>query len=155
MQGRFNYYAVPGNLDRLGMFRERVLSMWWHVLCRRSQKRGVTWERMIAIAKRRLPSPRVLHPDPAQRFYAAKDLDAGHLLSHQVSPRRGRLMVALQHQPAHTAALRQPCKVNRINRPRRAVGRRVDVNVDRAGERVLLRESRTSMTKHQTEKNRL
>ena len=26
-------------------------SMWWHVLCRRSQKRGVTWERMIAIAK--------------------------------------------------------------------------------------------------------
>jgi hypothetical protein len=24
-------------------------SMWWHVLCRRSQKRGVTWERMIAM----------------------------------------------------------------------------------------------------------
>ena len=70
VQGHFNYYAVPGNLDSLGMFRERVLSMWWHVLCRRSQKRGVTWERMIAIAKRWLPSPRVLHPYPAQRFAA-------------------------------------------------------------------------------------
>jgi RNA-directed DNA polymerase len=40
VQGHFNYYAVPGNLDSLGMFRERVLSMWWRVLCRRSQKRG-------------------------------------------------------------------------------------------------------------------
>jgi group II intron reverse transcriptase/maturase len=70
VQGHFNYYAVPGNLDSLGMFRERVLSMWWHVLCRRSQKRGVTWERMTAIAKRWLPSPRVLHPYPAKRFAA-------------------------------------------------------------------------------------
>ena len=70
VQGHFNYYAVPGNLDSLGMFRERVLSMWWHVLCRRSQKRGVTWERMLAIAKRWLPSPRVLHPYPVQRFAA-------------------------------------------------------------------------------------
>src|SRR6202051_1934436 len=70
MQGHFNYYAVPGNLDSLGMFRERVLSMWWHVLCRRSQKRRVTWERMLAIAQRWLPHPRVLHPYPAQRFAA-------------------------------------------------------------------------------------
>ena len=70
VQGHFNYYAVPGNLGSLGMFRERVLSMWWHVLCRRSQKRGVTWERMIAIAKRWLPSPRALHPCPAHRFAA-------------------------------------------------------------------------------------
>lgn len=70
VQGHFNYYAVPGNLGSLGKFRERVLSMWWHVLCRRSQRRGVTWERMIAIAKRWLPSPRVLHPYPTQRFAA-------------------------------------------------------------------------------------
>ena len=70
MQDHFTYYAVPGNLDSLGMFRERVLSMWWRVLCRRSQKRGVTWERMLAIAQRWLPHPRVLHPYPAQRFAA-------------------------------------------------------------------------------------
>jgi hypothetical protein len=65
VQGHFNYYAVPGNLDSLGMFRERILSIWWRVLCRRSQKRVLTWERMLAIARRWLPSPRVLHPYPA------------------------------------------------------------------------------------------
>ena len=27
-QGYFNYYAVPGNLDSLGLFRERVLRYW-------------------------------------------------------------------------------------------------------------------------------
>jgi hypothetical protein len=36
--GYFNYHAVPGNLGSLGMLRERVLSLWWHTLCRRSQK---------------------------------------------------------------------------------------------------------------------
>src|ERR1035441_2344338 len=27
LQGHFNYYAVPGNLDSLGVFRERVIGM--------------------------------------------------------------------------------------------------------------------------------
>ena len=70
VQGHFNYYAVPGNLDSLGVFRECVIGMWRHILCRRSQKRQLTWERMLAIAKRWLPRPRVLHPYPAQRFAA-------------------------------------------------------------------------------------
>ena len=39
-------------------------------LIRKWLSAGVTWERMIAIAKRWLPSPRVLHPYPAQRFAA-------------------------------------------------------------------------------------
>lgn len=71
VQGHFNYYAVPGNLDSLGVFRERVLGMWWRVLCRRSQKRRLRWDRMIALAKRWLPQPRVLHPYPEQRFAAS------------------------------------------------------------------------------------
>jgi RNA-directed DNA polymerase len=70
VQGHFNYYAVPGNLDSLGMFREHVVGMWRHVLGRRSQKRQLTWDRMLAIAKRWLPHPRVLHPYPEQRFAA-------------------------------------------------------------------------------------
>jgi hypothetical protein len=70
VQGHFNYYAVPGNLDSLGVFRECVIGMWRHILCRRSQKRQLTWERMLAIAKRWLPRPRVLHPHPEQRFVA-------------------------------------------------------------------------------------
>ena len=28
VQGYFNYYAVPGNLDSLCLFRERVLRLW-------------------------------------------------------------------------------------------------------------------------------
>jgi hypothetical protein len=37
MQGHFNYYAVPGNLDSLAVFRERLLGLWWRRLRRRSQ----------------------------------------------------------------------------------------------------------------------
>jgi RNA-directed DNA polymerase len=28
VQGYFNYYAVPGNLDRLSVFRHRALVLW-------------------------------------------------------------------------------------------------------------------------------
>src|SRR5438128_1409714 len=38
MQGHLNYYAVPGNLDSLGVFRDRIMGQWWHTLRRRSQK---------------------------------------------------------------------------------------------------------------------
>lgn len=71
LQGHFNYYAVPGNLDSLGIFRERILAMWWRVLRHRSQKGRLTWTRMLALAQRWLPRPRVLHPYPAQRFAAS------------------------------------------------------------------------------------
>jgi len=69
VQGYFNYHAVPGNLGRLGMLRERVLGLWWHTLCRRSQKR-LPWARMLKLGARWLPQPRVLHPYPAVRFAA-------------------------------------------------------------------------------------
>ena len=29
VQGYFNYYAVPGNLASLGVFRDRVIALWW------------------------------------------------------------------------------------------------------------------------------
>jgi RNA-directed DNA polymerase len=70
VQGYFNYHAVPGNVHSLGLFRERVLSLWWHTLCRRSQKRRLSWARMLQLAARWLPPPRVLHPYPAVRFAA-------------------------------------------------------------------------------------
>ena len=71
VQGHFNYYAVPGNLDSLGEFRNRVLGHWWRTLRRRSQKRPITWKRTLALAQRWLPQPRVLHPYPALRFAAS------------------------------------------------------------------------------------
>jgi hypothetical protein len=39
VQGYFNYYAVPGNLASMGLFRERVLRYWGQALKRRSQIR--------------------------------------------------------------------------------------------------------------------
>jgi hypothetical protein len=71
VQGHFNYYAVPGNLDSLGVFRERVIGHWGHTLRRRSQQRPISWERILALAQRWLPQPRVLHPYPAVRFAAS------------------------------------------------------------------------------------
>ena len=70
VQGYFNYHAVPGNVDSLGMFRERVISYWWRTLRRRSQKSRTTWERMLELAGRWLPQPKVLHPYPDARFLA-------------------------------------------------------------------------------------
>ncbi len=31
VQGHFNYYAVPGNLDSLGVFRDRLIGHWGRV----------------------------------------------------------------------------------------------------------------------------
>ena len=71
MQGHLNYYTVPGNIDRLSVFRDRLTGYWWHTLRRRSEKRRISWTRMLALADRWLPRPRVLHPYPADRFAAS------------------------------------------------------------------------------------
>src|SRR5262249_31443154 len=38
--GYYNYYAVPGNLDRLRVFRYRLQRLWRSILIRRSQRGG-------------------------------------------------------------------------------------------------------------------
>ena len=68
VQGHFNYYAVPGNTASLSLFRHRVLVHWWHTIRRRSQKRPIRWTRMLVLAQRWLPKPRLLHPYPEVRF---------------------------------------------------------------------------------------
>src|SRR5207244_3482895 len=70
VQGYFNYYAVPGNLERLAVFRERLLGLWWRTLRRRSQQHRLPWTRMLTLGRRWLPQPHVLHPYPAVRFAA-------------------------------------------------------------------------------------
>ena len=70
VRGYFNYYAVPGNLDSLAVFRQRLLGLWWQNLRRRSQQRHLSWTRMIALRERWIPQPCVLHPYPAVRFAA-------------------------------------------------------------------------------------
>jgi hypothetical protein len=71
VQGYFNYYAVPGNLDSLAIFRKRARALWWHTLRRRSQQRHLSWTRMMALGERWFPQPCVLHPYPAVRFAAS------------------------------------------------------------------------------------
>lgn len=68
VQGYFAYHAVPTNSRALGAFRYHVTDLWRRTLRRRSQKDGMTWERITRIADAWLPKPRILHPWPDQRF---------------------------------------------------------------------------------------
>ena len=66
--GFFAYHAVPTNARALSAFRHYVTDLWRRTLRRRSQKDGITWERITKIADAWLPKPRILHPWPEQRF---------------------------------------------------------------------------------------
>ena len=66
--GWFNYHAVPTNIAALSRFHHRVGELWLRALRRRSQKDKTLWKDMRAIGERWLPSPRILHPWPRQRF---------------------------------------------------------------------------------------
>ena len=71
VRGYYRYHAVPENLASLGLFRERLLRLWRHVLRRRSQKRPPNWDRLGRYFDRWLPRPCVLHPFPHVRFDAS------------------------------------------------------------------------------------
>ena len=73
LQGHYNYYAVPDNIEALRGFRQQVIRHWRHTLSRRSQKGRITWERTRRLADRWLPHPpgtpssrprRALTPEP-------------------------------------------------------------------------------------------
>jgi group II intron reverse transcriptase/maturase len=70
LQGHYEYYAVPDNIEAMRGFRDRVIRHWRHALSRRSQKGRLTWERTRRLADRWLPQPRILHPWPNVRFDA-------------------------------------------------------------------------------------
>jgi group II intron reverse transcriptase/maturase len=70
LQGHYNYYAVPDNIEALRAFREGIVRHWLRSLRRRSQRHRLAWERMRRLADRWLPRPRILHPWPEQRFAA-------------------------------------------------------------------------------------
>ena len=48
--GYFNYHAVPTNSLALDAFRFFVTEIWQRTLRRRSQKDGMTWERITRLA---------------------------------------------------------------------------------------------------------
>jgi len=70
VNGYYQYHAVPGNVDQLYLFKNRVNRLWRNVLVRRSQRARKKWEKLTQLFDRWIPSPRVLHPHPEARFYA-------------------------------------------------------------------------------------
>jgi RNA-directed DNA polymerase len=68
--GYYQYHAVPGNIDQLRIFRNRVNRLWRNVLVRRSQTARKKWEKFTPVFERWIPPPRILHPYPEARFYA-------------------------------------------------------------------------------------
>ena len=66
--GYFAYHAVPTNARALSAFRFHVIGIWHKSLKRRSQRATLTWEHMYRLVDDWLPTPKILHPWPAQRF---------------------------------------------------------------------------------------
>jgi group II intron reverse transcriptase/maturase len=69
LRGWCQYYAVPGNYERLRQFRDAIRVMWLRALRRRSQRgRRLTWAKFAKLTHRWLPTPKILHPYPSVRF---------------------------------------------------------------------------------------
>jgi len=68
VMGYFNYHAVPTKIEAFSAFRFSVLMIWHRTLRRRSQVDRTLLETTKRLAERWLPTPRILHPWPNQRF---------------------------------------------------------------------------------------
>jgi len=69
IRGHVHYYGVPGNFDALNAFRREAVKAWLKALRRRSQKgRNLTWSRFERWVAKWIPSVRIVHPYPNQRF---------------------------------------------------------------------------------------
>jgi group II intron reverse transcriptase/maturase len=68
VRGYLAYHAVPTNSPAICNFRYRVARLWHRALSRRSQNGYTPWRKMSGIANRWLPTPRILHPWPHERF---------------------------------------------------------------------------------------
>ena len=66
--GHFRYYGVPMNGPALGRFRFWVNWHWQRALSRRSQRAGMTWDRMARLIARHIPPTRIYHPYPLYRL---------------------------------------------------------------------------------------
>jgi RNA-directed DNA polymerase len=60
IQGHFNYFGISGNFDSLLRVVEQVRRAWYKWLCRRSQRKRLTWERFADLLRDfPLPVPRI------------------------------------------------------------------------------------------------
>lgn len=70
LQGHYNYYGVPDNIEAVQAYRDQATRHWYAALRRRSQRSRLTWERMHRLAQRWLPPAKIMHPWPVDRFDA-------------------------------------------------------------------------------------
>ena len=68
VRGYFQCHAVPGNQAALNTVRREVNRLWLRTLRRRSQRHDLPWSRFTRCVRRWIPSVRILHPYPNQRF---------------------------------------------------------------------------------------
>ena len=60
IQGHFNYFGVSGNFRSLLLVVEQAERSWYNWLCRRSQRKRLTWERFADLLRDfPLPRPRI------------------------------------------------------------------------------------------------
>jgi RNA-directed DNA polymerase len=63
LNGFYNHYAAPTNFRALNAFYYHVLWHWLRCLWRRSQRHRLEWRKVMRIAERWLPSPKLRHPN--------------------------------------------------------------------------------------------
>jgi RNA-directed DNA polymerase len=68
LNGFYDYYAAPINFRALSACYHHLLWHRVHCLRRQSQRHRLTWRKMMPIAERWLPSPKLRHPYPDWRF---------------------------------------------------------------------------------------
>jgi len=68
LTGLIQYYGVPGNRQSLDAFRTEICRQWHKALRRRGNKRPINWQTMTRLIRRWVPSVRIVHPYPNQRW---------------------------------------------------------------------------------------
>jgi len=68
LAGHYQYYGVPRNNRALRLFYNELVWHWWRALRRRSHKHRLKWKNFVALARERLPQPKITHPYPDQRL---------------------------------------------------------------------------------------
>jgi group II intron reverse transcriptase/maturase len=68
VRGHCAYYGVPTNSKALNAFRTGVAKSWHRSLRRRGQRRPITWERVQRHVAHWIPTVRIAHPWPHDRF---------------------------------------------------------------------------------------
>ena len=68
LTGLIQYYGVPGNRRSLDAFRTEICRQWCRALRRRGNKRPINWSATTRLIRQWVPSVRIVHPYPNQRF---------------------------------------------------------------------------------------